>query len=34
MFYDVFSEVLEGMVEMAEMVEILDAQKHVFCGVL
>ena len=29
MFYDVFSEVLEEMVEMAEMVEIIDAQKHI-----
>ena len=34
MFYDVFSEVLEEMVAMAEMVEILDAQKHVNMGVL
>ena len=34
MFYDVFSEVLEEMVEMAEMVEILDAQTHVNICVL
>ena len=34
MFYEVFSEVLEEMVEMAEMVDILDAQKHVNMGVL
>ena len=34
MFYDVFSEVLEGVVEMAEMVEILDTQTHVNICVL
>jgi len=34
MFYDVFSEVLEEEVEMAEVEEILDAQKHVNKGVL
>ena len=34
MFYDVFSEVLEEEVEMAEVEEILDAQKHVNIGVL
>ena len=34
MFHDVFSRVLEEEVEMAEVVEILDAQKHVNKGVL